>query len=138
MSVVQSRLGGGVTLGIPKPIKRSTQKRKDDAVDAANTSDVRAEVFERESHCCRIPWCRTALNLEFVHLKAKGMGGNPTMSRTTRQLTICGCNRCHQGVRSLHTGHIKWRFLSDAGADGPMAFEWCERLPKAEMGIWVK
>ncbi len=102
--------------------------------------EVRERVFERDGNRCRIPRCRQIVpgwqsDLELAHLKAKGMGGNPSGSRNTTANTICACHDCHQGPRSLHSGHIKYRFLTDKGADGPMAFEMCERLPVAECGL---
>lgn len=97
---------------------------------------VREQVFERDGNRCRIPWClRLAYTYaphELAHLKARGMGGS--RFRDTTANTIEACHDCHQGQRSLHSGHIKWRFLTGQGADGPMAFEWCEKLPTAECG----
>lgn len=96
-------------------------------------------VFARDADCCRMPWCRRfsppGYDNELAHLEAKGMGGNPDDSRNTTANTICCCKDCHRGPRSLHSGHLKWRFLTDQGADGPMAFTWCEKLPTAELGV---
>ena len=116
----------------PKPPKRSTVQRKKHAQRAATVKDVRAMVFERDSHC-RIPWCCSPFYGELAHLKAKGMGGNPAGSRTTTANTARLCREHHQGLRSIHSGHIRWLFLSDKGADGPMAWSLFEALPKAEL-----
>ncbi len=102
---------------------------------------VREKVFQRDGNRCRV--CQivgtTSLALfgilEWAHLKARGMGGNPTKSRDTTENTICCCAEHHRGRRSLHSGHLKWRHLTDKGADGAMEFCFQERLPKAELGL---
>ncbi len=102
---------------------------------------VREQVFARDSNRCRI--CTSVIGfavpdpygwpLEWAHLKARGMGGSK--SRDTTANTICCCVAHHRGRRSLHSGHLKWRFLTDKGADGPMEFCFQERLAKAELGL---
>lgn len=101
---------------------------------------ARDETFERDGQTCRI--CQVVpmrkpdpFPLEWAHLEAKGMGGNPDDSRNTAANTICCCRTHHTGRRSLHSGHIKWRFLTEDGANGAMAFAFCERLAKAECGV---
>lgn len=101
---------------------------------------IRDEVFARDQHRCRIPWCLASGGgpsgpLEWSHLKARGMGGKRNRLLDTTANTIVACRRCHTGTRSLHSGHLKWRFLTDRDANGPMAFEWCEKLPKAEANL---
>jgi len=62
------------------------------------------------------------------------MGGNPDGSRDTTANTICACRGHHQGVKSLHSGHLKWTCVSEEdGANGPMIFHFHEKLPKAEL-----
>lgn len=113
----------------PKPIKRSTAKRKNHKAIVANTNLVRADVFDRDDYSCRlVPNCGAAgVNLQLVHLEAKGMGGDHG-TRTTTANCVVGCFAHHQGHRSLHSGHIKYRFLTDRGADGPMVFEYHEAI----------
>jgi 5-methylcytosine-specific restriction endonuclease McrA len=97
---------------------------------------VREQVFIRDEHRCRIPWCKCLAStgrLEWAHLKARGMGGNPDGSRDTTENTIAACSQCHRGTRSLHSGHLKWAFLTDKGANGAMSFTWCEKRPKADL-----
>ncbi len=100
---------------------------------------VREQVFDRDGRCriCKTLGFEKDLDNrhEHAHLKARGMGGNPDDSRNTIQNTIRSCWGHHQGRRSLHSGHVKWRHLTADGAEGPMAFEVCERLPKAECGL---
>ncbi len=91
---------------------------------------VREAVFERDHEVCRI--CDRAWgDPELAHLKARGMGGS--LSRDTTKNTVLACEDCHRGPRSLHSGHIKYEFLTTDGADGPMAWTHYERLPKAEV-----
>jgi hypothetical protein len=129
---------------IPKPIKRRTVKAKRDKAKAANIGLVREAVFERDGEMCRIPHCMTHKAklhapffgvLELAHIDARGMGGNPDLTRDTTANTICCCAGHHQrfGKESLHSGYIKVRALTDKGADGPLCFEFYERLP-TELG----
>lgn len=105
---------------------------------------VREQVFERDKHQCRIcvasriPALYGDYPLEWAHLKARGMGGNPDDSRNVTANTIVCCRNHHTGPRSLHSGHVHWQFLSDQGADGPMVFSFCEKLPKAECGVTLE
>ncbi len=101
-------------------------------------TSLREVVFARDDFSCRI--C-AALghhqitgqpSLELAHLKARGMGGNPSGTRNVSSNCICCCRLHHQGPMSLHSGHIKWQALTDHGADGPLAFTVYEKLPKAE------
>lgn len=113
----------------PKALKRQRRTALNE-----NTAEVRAAVFERDAGNCRIPWCSVHLipfltnTNELAHLKGKGIGGDHGL-RTTTENCIVACREHHRGDRSLHSTHIQWRFLTDAGANGPMAFEFCEQLP---------
>jgi len=112
----------------PKPVKRRTVKAKRKAVKRANIADVRWRVLRRELSSCRVPHC-LYLTVELAHLRARGMGGNPDLSRDTTANTIACCKWHHRGNRSLHSGHIKVRALTYEGADGPLCFEFYEQLP---------
>ncbi len=94
---------------------------------------VREQVYERDLGVCRICNVRGDVSSaeELAHLKARGMGGSRLLDTTHN--TIMACIECHRGPRSLHSGHIKYEFLTDQGADGPMAFTRYEKLPKAEI-----
>jgi len=113
---------------LKKPLKRSTTKAHQRKAQNANTRAVREAVFARDD-TCRIPWCEGWQVVEMAHLDAKGMGGDPVGARTTTANCICCCPLHHQSARSLHSGHIKYTFLTDKGADGPMAFTFYEKLP---------
>ena len=92
-----------------------------------NTKAVRETVWARDGGC-RVFGCLSWNALEMAHLKAKGMGGDRGIRTTTRNCAMV-CHEHHQGTRSLHSGHIKWRALSNKGADGPLCFEFYEKLP---------
>lgn len=101
-------------------------------------SALREQVFARDDDRCRIPWCEDVQpqHLELAHLKARGMGGNPDGSRNVSANCVAACRGCHQGTRSLHSGHIGYEFLEPRkGADGAMAWTFFEKLPKAELGL---
>lgn len=121
----------------PKPLKRKTVKRKKKAAKRENISAVYFAVKLRDWTGCRI---RRALSdfgftylpfdkPELAHLRARGMGGNPDLSRDTTQNTILAVQSLHTGKRSLHSGHLKIRALTEKGADGPCCFEFYEQLP---------
>ncbi len=99
-------------------------------VECEQAMTIRETVFQRDDDQCRIPWCHRRTMLEWAHLDAKGMGGSPAADTTAN--TICACRSCHQGPRSIHSGHLKWRFLTSQGADGPMCWEYYEKRPKAD------
>lgn len=124
----------------PKPIKRSTAKRKKHAVKHANIADVRAIVSDRDVDRCRVgsllgqfgfnPSPFSNQRCELAHIDARGMGGNPDLSRDTPENTLLLRVGVHQGRRSHHSGHLRIRPLTTLGANGPCCFEFYEKLPK--------
>lgn len=90
-----------------------------------NTAEVRESVFDRDGYRCRIPWCEEPAT-EWAHLQARGMGGS--VDRDTTMNTVACCAGHHRGTRSLHSGHIKYEFLSARGADGPIAWKFHEEI----------
>lgn len=119
----------------PKPLKRRTVKAKRDKAKAANIGQVRDRVMERDRFDCRVPDCCCAQDegiqgvAELAHIRGRGMGGNKDLSRDTTANTIACCQYHHTGSRSLHSGHVKIRPLTEKGADGPLCFEFYEKLP---------
>ena len=122
----------------PKPVKRSTLKSRKTKVKSTNIAAVREQVEQRDGETCRITatlrrfgflhqtiWGR----LELAHMDARGMGGNPDLSRDTPENTILIIAGLHQGSRSHHSGHLKIGPLTDQGANGPCCFEFYEQLP---------
>jgi hypothetical protein len=123
----------------PKPVKRCTVKTKRRRAKRDNITDVRERVFLREHDRCRIATLLNAFGfywtlpgmceLELAHLLARGMGGNPSLSRDTTENTFVATRGLHKGPRSLHSGHLKVRPLTSRGTDGPLCIEFYEQLP---------
>ena len=88
----------------------------------SNTAAVRESVFDREQYRCRIPWCEKPAT-EMAHLRARSLGGPDT---TGNCVAVCAGH--HQGTRSLHSGHLKYEFLSSKGADGAMRWMFDEEI----------
>lgn len=84
------------------------------------------EVREREQWACRFPLCRCFnfnLFLEVSHQEHKGMGGDPTGERSTPEKMLLICNVRHkEGAISIDKGSLRWEALTDAGANGPIAW----------------
>lgn len=120
----------------PKPVKRSTVKRRKRVAKNANIAQVRRDVMDRDG-LCRLMALLYKFGIppqfifapELAHLKARGMGGNPDLSRDTTANTIWLTKHLHTGARSHHSGHLQIRPLTDRGADGPVCFELYEQLP---------
>lgn len=101
-------------------------KRPSKSMLNKNTAEVRESVFDREQYRCRIPWCEETA-YEMAHLADKGMGGDHGL-RTTTANCVAVCTGHHRGTRSLHSGHLKFEFLSSRGADGPIRFSYDEQI----------
>lgn len=113
----------------PKPSRTArqlqTRKRRRDRKNAEGENKKQAR--KRDLHRCRFPLCgcrRLGLPLEVSHDRHKGMGGDPTGERSSRELLILMCAHRHQhGAVSFHKGTLRTRYLSPAKNDGPIAFE---------------
>src|SRR5687767_3279941 len=81
---------------LKKPVKRSTLKARKRTVKNENIRNVREEVEARdgerdriETILARFGFVRTRFErLELAHVAARGMGGNPDLSRDTPENTI--------------------------------------------------
>lgn len=130
----------------PKPLKRSTLKRRKKREKNLNIAIVRESVMAREDYGCRVSAMLSAFGfvlvherpLELAHLDARGMGGNPDLSRDTTANTVSVVDRIHQGARSMHSGHIKIEAMTDQGANGPLAITFYEKLPTELVGQFHK
>jgi hypothetical protein len=141
----------------PKPVKgEAVLKRK--AAAATLRSDekaVKAEVTKRDGQkVCRLdpdcPHVKVGIRVEGVHLDDKGMGGDHGV-RTTRDRMLRGCFIHHQGAKSLHSGDLRVKYLTDKGTDGPIALEhkevwfvnderrdvWVEHARERAVGVWM-
>jgi hypothetical protein len=105
---------------------------------------------------CRFPLCacERRYNIESAHFEHKSMGGNPTGDRNTTDLLMTLCAWRHRLAKvSRDRGTLRWRALTDRGADGPVAWEvnvsvvpdwsynageeWVEVARELEIGVWV-
>jgi hypothetical protein len=90
----------------------------------------------RRDRRCRFPLCPCAgygLALEVSHLVHKGMGGDPTGERSQPEGMVLLCHWRHKESRwSIDKGTLRWRPLTDRGADGLIAWD-----IKA-MGHWLE
>ena len=124
----------------PKPVKRSTLKRRKRTAKNTNIADVRAKVEQRDGERCRLEtllghfgfvrgsWER----LELAHIAARGMGGNPDLSRDTTENTVLVRASLHQGGKySMHGEMVTVEALTERGANGPIAVTFYEQSPKA-------
>lgn len=124
----------------PKPIKHSTVKRKRKVRKTANIKSVREQVFDRDEICRLVKLLvlfgfapellpSYGVWVELAHQDARGLGGNPDLSRDTTANTFLLSQFLHTGPRSHHSKHLKVRALTDRGMDGPVCFELYEKLP---------
>lgn len=83
-------------------------------------------VRQRDQHC-RFPLCgcnQFRLRLEVSHQRHRGMAGNPRGDRSVPALMILVCAARHRENRiALDRGTLRWRALTDRGADGPIAWD---------------
>ena len=100
-----------------------TTRLERQAYERAEKANVR-----RRDRVCRFPLCgcrALKLPVEVAHcLHHKGMGGNPTGTRSTRAGMILLCRHRHRdGAVSWHHGTLRAQPLTDAGTNGPVAWE---------------
>lgn len=141
-----------------KPAKGSAvlARKKARADDRQHEKDVKAEITRRDgAKVCRLdpncPHVKAGIRVEGVHLDSKGMAGDHGV-RTSPELMLRGCLIHHQGVRSIHSGHLRVKFLTDKGTNGPIALlrpeveiqkgsriqktVWVEFAREAAVGVW--
>lgn len=58
---------------------------------------------------------------EAAHLVDKGMGGDHGLHSSHQRDFVTLCASCHQGPRSLHSGHLR-AVYGPLGGDGPVEF----------------
>jgi hypothetical protein len=121
-------------------VTRKTLKRRRHAVKVANIADVRERVEQRDGESCRITRLLRRFGfdfpiperLELAHVAARGMGGNPNLSRDITANTLLVRHSLHQGRKhTMHGELIKVEALTDRGTDGPIAVTFYEESPKA-------
>jgi hypothetical protein len=92
----------------------------------ATEDKSKAEVRRRDKRC-RFPLCQCrkfGLQLHCAHSKHKGMGGNPKGERSAPELMVYVCSARHRENRmAIDRGTVRWRPLTEYGANGPIAWE---------------
>lgn len=106
---------------LPKPLKGSAQLARVERKAAQKRCEaaILREV-KRRDRGCRYPGCRLPLVLHAAHLRHRGMGGNPSGDRTTRDQVITLCARHHDWYDRLVA--IDIAPLTPRGTDGPCEF----------------
>lgn len=62
------------------------------------------------------------VRMEAAHIRSAGMGGDPTGLRSWKASDyVTLCHACHQGPRSVHSGHVRI-VCGDRGGDGEVWF----------------
>jgi 5-methylcytosine-specific restriction endonuclease McrA len=109
-----------------KPAKGSAAKAR----RARRAKIERAERMAKDAAKARDHWtCRRcgrstldlAQTIEAAHLDDKGMGGDHGLRSSSPADYVTLCQKCHQGPRSVHSGHVRMVF-STAMGDGPVEF----------------
>jgi hypothetical protein len=116
-------------------VKGSTLKRKRKAAKNKNIAEVRELVLDADEGC-RIAQALNEFGFRFVrfaplelaHKTGRGMGGRASTDTADNTLIVNRWLHRH-GSKSMHSGHIKVRPLTDKGTRGPCCFEFYEKLP---------
>lgn len=118
----------------PRPARGTAAKAKRARRAAIEKAERAAKLKAKERdgwrcHNCgnrEIVWNDTtyALNsrLEAAHIRSKGSGGDHGLRSSKASDYITLCHSCHQGPRSVHSGHLRI-VAGPAGGDGPVRFE---------------
>lgn len=104
---------------IPKPPKGSATaaRRRRKAQQARREDWVMAQAKARDGHRCRA--CGVP-GVEGAHLRHRGMGGNPSGDRTTRDGIVSLCPGCHRKFDGRDGARLEVECLTPARADGPL------------------
>ena len=107
----------GYGVAVPKPEQRKRMKARKDRQESAQDAKVRAYVFAREQHMCRICGIRPATSRH--ELRFRSLGGKVTKENC---VAVCGdgIHGCH-GFAQRNT--ILYAFMDAVnGADGTIIF----------------
>jgi hypothetical protein len=105
------------TATVARQAKRTDIKKHEREVKEAITRRDGQKVCRLDPNCQHV---KKGVRVEGVHLDSKGMAGDHGV-RTQSDLMLRGCFIHHQGVRSIHSGDLRVKFLTAKKADGPIA-----------------
>ena len=86
---------------------------------------AKAQAKQRDRFCCRRCGGMAFASywpMEAAHLRTKGHGGDGGRYSSHQRDYITLCHDCHQGPRSLHSGHVR-AVYGAKGGDGRVTFE---------------
>jgi hypothetical protein len=127
-------------LAIPKGTPRRKEKAKKARALIGVKRAQRERILALDGYTCRWPECEVPRDsywgaLEAMHVKAAGMGGDPTLERYTDENLLTGCRWHHRGPRGLHSGFAKMELVSETeGARGWVEFY---QMVRGEGGLWT-
>lgn len=106
----------------PRPAKGTARKMQQARRRLANTKEkaAKAAAKARDAGRCRMPGCDATRGLHAMHIRHKGLGGDPTGLRSwQRSDYVTGCAR-HHGLQ--HAGYMRM-LVGPNGGDGRVEFQ---------------
>lgn len=114
-------------IGFPKPTGSRKVARAKKRFTLKTAEDKQKAKVRKRDKRCRFPLCgckRFNLAQHVSHQHHKGMGGNPAGDRSTADQMILVCSARHkENEFAIDRGTIRWRALTDKGANGPIAWD---------------
>lgn len=111
----------------PKPMRSATVDRRKKRSLLKRAEDAAMAKVRRRDKKCRFPLCgcrKLGLTLHVSHQRHRGMGGNPAGDRTVPELMVLVCSARHRELPiSIDRGTVRWRPLTEDGANGPIAWD---------------
>lgn len=108
----------------PRRGSLALEREERSAVRLAKEDAAKWAAKARDFHRCRWPEAHKCKGfLEGAHLVPKGMGGDPSLLRTSRAGIVTLCAWIHRrGPETLEHHELKIEPETPAGADGPLSF----------------
>jgi len=108
---------------LPKPAKGTARKMQQARRRRIETQELAAKdaAKARDGYLCRRCGYPGAVRVEAAHIRSKGMGGDHGRHSHHQRDFITLCHSCHQGPRSVHSGHVEI-VVGSRGGDGPVRF----------------
>lgn len=130
------KAGASACPDLPLAKPRPGQQRRRSVIQKGLEMLAKTDAKVRDFFRCQFPGCGVSgrHNVEAAHLEDSGMGGRFSVSNH-RRCFITLCRDHHQGRRSLHTGYIDVRPLSEDAGDGPLGW-WVRTRQGNTWGPW--